>query len=162
MCSLMMISDMISKHVGAVKSVLKKWFKINNIQLVDLLVVWYLVNHSSLSLNQVLYTVITMLLKCNFFRFCKWYVFILIPLAARIKVWVCCLSVAGIAGSNPAGGISVSCECCVLSGRRLSRGPIPRLGDLCVTKCDSVQQYPSAITVIRQKRPDQEGKKKCI
>ena len=44
MCSLMMISDLLSKHVGAVKSVLKKWFKINDIQLVHLLVVWYLVN----------------------------------------------------------------------------------------------------------------------
>ena len=44
MCSLMMISDMLSKHVGAVKSVLKKWFKINDIQLVRLLVVWWLVN----------------------------------------------------------------------------------------------------------------------
>ena len=44
MCSLMMISDMLLKHVGAVKSVLKKWFKINDIQLVHLLVVWYLVN----------------------------------------------------------------------------------------------------------------------
>ena len=45
MCSLMMISDKLSKHVGAVKSVLKKWFKINDIQLVHLLVVWYLVNY---------------------------------------------------------------------------------------------------------------------
>ena len=44
MCSLMMISDMLSKYVGAVKSVLKKWFKINDIQLVHLLVVWCLVN----------------------------------------------------------------------------------------------------------------------
>ena len=44
MCSLMMISDILSKHVAAVKSVLKKWFKINDIQLVHLLVVWYLVN----------------------------------------------------------------------------------------------------------------------
>ena len=43
MCSLMMISDMLSKHVLAVKSVLKKWFKINYIQLVHLLVVWYLI-----------------------------------------------------------------------------------------------------------------------
>ena len=34
-----MISDMLSKHVGAVKSVLKKLFKINDIQLVHLLVV---------------------------------------------------------------------------------------------------------------------------
>ena len=38
-----MISDKLSKHVGAVKSVLKKWFKISDIQLVHLLVVWYLV-----------------------------------------------------------------------------------------------------------------------
>ena len=39
MCSLMMmISDMLSKHVGAVKSVLKKLFKINDIQLAHLLV----------------------------------------------------------------------------------------------------------------------------
>ena len=43
MYSLMMISDMLSKHVGAVKSVLK-WFKINDIQLVHLLVVCYLLN----------------------------------------------------------------------------------------------------------------------
>ena len=40
----MMISDMLSKYVGAMKSVLKKWFKINDIHLVHLLVVWYLVN----------------------------------------------------------------------------------------------------------------------
>jgi len=38
MCSLMMISDMLSKHVGAVKSVLKRYLKINDIQLVHLLV----------------------------------------------------------------------------------------------------------------------------
>ena len=38
-CSLMMISDMLLKHVGAVKSVSKKLFKINDIQLVHLLVV---------------------------------------------------------------------------------------------------------------------------
>ena len=43
MCSLMMISDMVSKHLGAVKSVLKKLFKINDIQLVHLLVMCYLV-----------------------------------------------------------------------------------------------------------------------
>jgi len=39
MCSLMMISDMLSKQVGTVKSVLKKLFKINAIKLVHLLVV---------------------------------------------------------------------------------------------------------------------------
>jgi hypothetical protein len=37
------------------------------------------------------------------------------------------LSLAGIAGSNSAGGRrSASCECCVLSARGLCNGPIPR------------------------------------
>jgi hypothetical protein len=31
--------------------------------------------------------------------------------AARAEVWLCCRSFAGIAGSNPAGGMSVSTEC---------------------------------------------------
>ena len=39
MCSLMMISDMLSKHVGAVKVFQKSDLKINYIQLVHLLVV---------------------------------------------------------------------------------------------------------------------------
>jgi len=39
-----------------------------------------------------------------------------IPLAARSEAWVCGRSVAGIVGSNPAGGIDVSRECCVFSG----------------------------------------------
>jgi hypothetical protein len=34
-------------------------------------------------------------------------------------------SLAGIAGSNPAGGMDVSCEGCVLSGRGLRVGLIP-------------------------------------
>jgi hypothetical protein len=33
-----------------------------------------------------------------------------IPVAARSKAWVCCCSLAGIVGFNPAGGIDV----CVL------------------------------------------------
>jgi hypothetical protein len=42
------------------------------------------------------------------------------------KARVCSRSVAGIAGSNPAGDwMSVYCECCVLSGRGLCDGPIP-------------------------------------
>jgi hypothetical protein len=51
---------------------------------------------------------------------------------SRFKVSSCsCLkaydrSLAGIAGSNPAGGMSVSCECCVLSGRGLGMWPITR------------------------------------
>ena len=40
-----------------------------------------------------------------------------IPVAARSKAWVYGLSLAGIAGSNPAGAwIFVSCKCCLLSG----------------------------------------------
>jgi hypothetical protein len=47
--------------------------------------------------------------------------------AARYKEWVCGRSLAGIAGSNAAAAwMSVSCECCVLSGRGLCDGPFPR------------------------------------
>jgi hypothetical protein len=35
----------------------------------------------------------------------------------------------GIAGSNPAGCMDVSCECCALSGRGLCNGPISRPED---------------------------------
>jgi hypothetical protein len=41
-----------------------------------------------------------------------------------VRVWTV---VAGVAGSNPAGAwMSVSYECCVLSGRGLCDGPISR------------------------------------
>jgi len=47
-----------------------------------------------------------------------------IPVAARSEARVYC---AGIAGSHPAGvGISLSCDCCVLSGRDLCVGLITR------------------------------------
>jgi hypothetical protein len=36
-----------------------------------------------------------------------------IPVAERSKAWVCCRSPAGIAGSNPAEGMDVCCECSV-------------------------------------------------
>jgi hypothetical protein len=50
-----------------------------------------------------------------------------IPVAAWSKVWVCGRSLAWIADSNPAGiWMSVSCECCVLSGRGLCFGLIAR------------------------------------
>jgi hypothetical protein len=49
-----------------------------------------------------------------------------IPLPARSKVWVCGCTLAGIAGSNPAEGMYVCCECCVLSGRGLCNGPMTR------------------------------------
>jgi hypothetical protein len=47
--------------------------------------------------------------------------------AARPKAWVCGRSLTRIVGSNPDGEwMSVSCECCVLSGRGLCDGLITR------------------------------------
>ena len=45
-------------------------------------------------------------------------------MAARSKACGRCCSFAGIAGSNSSGGMDVSCESCVLSGRGLCVGPI--------------------------------------
>jgi hypothetical protein len=51
-------------------------------------------------------------------------------MAARSKAYVCGLSRAGIAGSNPPETwISVSCECCLLSGRALYVVPITLPGE---------------------------------
>ena len=41
---------------------------------------------------------------------------------ALSKKWVCGCSLAEIAGSNPAGGMYISFECCMLSGRGLASG----------------------------------------
>ena len=68
----------------------------------------------------------------------------LIPVAARSKAWVYGRSISGIVGSNPAGGrgalMSVSCECCVLSGRGLCVALITRPEESyrlrCVVVCD--------------------------
>ena len=46
------------------------------------------------------------------------------PMAARSKVWVCGLSLAGIVGLNSAGAMNICCEYCVLSGRGLCDGLI--------------------------------------
>ena len=47
----------------------------------------------------------------------------IIIVAARSKACVCSRSLTRIAGSNPAGAwMSVSCECCALSGRGLCSG----------------------------------------
>jgi hypothetical protein len=46
-----------------------------------------------------------------------------VPVAERSKVWVYIRSLAGIVGSNRAGGMDV-CLCCVLSGRGLCDGLI--------------------------------------
>ena len=73
-----------------------------------------------------------------------------IPVAERSKAWVCSRSPAGIAGSNPAGGMDVCCECCVLSGRGLCDGPIPRSEESyrlwCVIVCDQVNNNPLHLT----------------
>ena len=48
-------------------------------------------------------------------------------MAGRSEVWVCGRSPAGIASSNPAGRMDISCRgCCVLWGRGLCNGPITR------------------------------------
>ena len=49
-----------------------------------------------------------------------------IPAASRSKSWVYGRSLAVIASSNPARGMTVSCECCMLSGRGLCDGLISR------------------------------------
>jgi hypothetical protein len=51
-----------------------------------------------------------------------------VPVGARSKAWVCGRSLAGIVGSNSAGGMVVSlcCGCCVLSGRGFCVGLITR------------------------------------
>jgi hypothetical protein len=46
--------------------------------------------------------------------------------AARSKTWVCGRSFAGIAGSNPAEGMDVCCDCCVVSGTGFCFGLITR------------------------------------
>jgi hypothetical protein len=50
-----------------------------------------------------------------------------IPVAERPIAKVCGRWLAGIAGSDPAEGMYVCCECCVLSGGGLCDGSIPRL-----------------------------------
>ena len=53
------------------------------------------------------------------------YFFFTLPVASRSKAYFCGRLFAGIAGSNPAGGMDVvCCECCMLSGRGLCVGLI--------------------------------------
>ena len=49
-----------------------------------------------------------------------------VPVAERSKARVCGRSLSGIAGSNPAGGMDIFCECYVLSSRCLCDRPFPR------------------------------------
>jgi len=59
-----------------------------------------------------------------------------IPVAVSSKVWVCGHSLAGIMGSNPAGGVwmVVSSGCCVLLGKGLCVKLITHTAES--TKCD--------------------------
>jgi hypothetical protein len=66
-----------------------------------------------------------------------------IPVATRSKTWVCCSSLAGIVGSNPARGMDVCLcivECCLLSGRGLCVALVTRPEGSyrvwCVSECD--------------------------
>ena len=56
-------------------------------------------------------------------------------MAARSKAWVCYRSLAGIVGSNPAGGMNVFSECCVMSGRGLCDKLITRPEESCTLWC---------------------------
>jgi hypothetical protein len=69
-----------------------------------------------------------------------------IPVAAGSKAWVCGRSLAGIAGSNPAGGMDVlsvvSVVCCQVEVSATSWSLVQRSPTECgVSKvCDRVQQ----------------------
>jgi len=70
-----------------------------------------------------------------------------IPVAVLSKAWVCGRSSAGIAGSNPAGGMDISSLVNVVLCRQTSlrradhssRGDLPSVC-VCVTEWDQVQQ----------------------
>ena len=80
-----------------------------------------------------------------------------IPVAERSKAWVCSRSPAGIAGSNPAGGLDVRLLW-VLSGRGLCDGPIPRSGESyrlwCVSYVWSSANNPVHLPWLGRKRLD--------
>ena len=70
-----------------------------------------------------------------------------VPLAARSKAWFRGRSLAGIVGSNSAGGLGCLCVVSVVRyvGRGLGSWPVPGLEEsyrvcVCVTGCDQVQQ----------------------
>ena len=74
------------------------------------------------------------------------------PLAARSEAWVCGRSLAGIAGSNSAGGTD---ECYVLSGRGLCVDLITCPGESyrvwCLVVCDQ-WQYPLHVQWVGSQR----------
>jgi len=60
----------------------------------------------------------------------------------RSKAWVYGCSLAGVAGSNPAGGMDVCYKRCVLSGRGQCVGLIARPEESYQAWCDSVIVKP--------------------
>ena len=65
-----------------------------------------------------------------------------IPVGARSKVWVCGRSLAGIAGSNAAGGMDVSPVFCQVEVFATGRSLVWRRPTMCVCviECDQVPQ----------------------
>jgi hypothetical protein len=65
---------------------------------------------------------------------------LLIAVATQSEAWLCGSSPAAIVGSNPAEGMDVCCECCMLHGRGLCDGLITRPEDSyrvwCVWVCN--------------------------
>jgi hypothetical protein len=77
--------------------------------------------------------------------------------AALSNAWVCCGSLAGIAGSNPARGIDVFlCECCVLSSRGLGLSLVHMSPtESGVSECDletSTMRRPWPTRAVEQKK----------
>jgi len=92
---------------------------------------------------------------------------ILIPVPVRFNSWVCGRSLTGISGWNPAGGHgclslvnAVRCQIQLFArGRSLVQRSPSECVCVCVIKYDEVQQYPSTITMSREKRSEQGGRK---
>ena len=80
-----------------------------------------------------------------------------VPLTAWSKTFVCARSLVGFADWNAAGGMVVSYECFMLSGRGLFDGPIYRPGEschVCVDVCGCVCVWVgvcASLSVIRCK-----------
>ena len=72
-----------------------------------------------------------------------------IPVAARSKAWFCGLSLAGIVSSNLAGGMDVSYESSVLSGRGFLRRAVPLVQS--ATECDRQASMRTEAVAPREK-----------
>jgi hypothetical protein len=89
--------------------------------------------------------------------------FLPVPVAVRSKVYVCGRSPAEIVGSNPAGGMDVCCECCVLSGRGLCDELVTRPEESYRKRC--VVVWPKNLKneeTMARVGPQRHGKKKQV